>query len=169
MARHNQRCKSQTHVNRIPARTNLVTINMTRIDFYILPDNESIHPLEYTCRMVEKVRNLGQRVYIHLQNREASQRLGELLWNHKPESFLPHEFAQEGGNPSQVVLGHDQLPDGHDDIMINISGQVPPFFSRFKRVVEIVPGDKSYRAKSRENFRRYKDRGYQMNTHDIRS
>ena len=142
---------------------------MTRIDFYILPDNESIQPLEYTCRMVEKVRNLDQRIYIHLSNGEASRRLDELLWNHKPESFLPHEFAREGGNPGQIVLGHDQLPEGHDDIMINLSGQVPPFFSRFKRVVEIVPGGKNDRVKRRENFRRYKDRGYHMNTHNIRS
>ena len=142
---------------------------MTQIDFYILPDNESIHPMEYTCRLVEKVRNLGQRVYIHLPNREASRQLDELLWNHKPESFLPHEFAQEGKKTGQIVLGHDQLPDDHDNIMINVSGHVPPFFSRFKRVVEIVPGDKNHRAKSRENFRRYKDRGYYMKTHNIRS
>jgi DNA polymerase-3 subunit chi len=48
-----------------------------------------------------------------------------------------------------------------------MSTEVPTFFSRFSRVAEIVAGDDDERKTARERFRFYRDRGYQMNTHNL--
>ena len=49
--------------------------------------------------------------------------------------------------------------------MINLSGVVPDFFSRFERVAEIVPFEDTRRASARDNYKFYKDRGYPLNYH----
>jgi DNA polymerase-3 subunit chi len=52
-------------------------------------------------------------------------------------------------------------------VLINLSNDVPPYFSRFKRVAELVSGEASQRSAARERYRFYKDRGYTLNTHEI--
>ena len=44
---------------------------------------------------------------------------------------------------------------------------VPPFFSRFERVVEIVNQDETQRQLARERFKYYRDRGYDLHTHNL--
>jgi DNA polymerase-3 subunit chi len=51
--------------------------------------------------------------------------------------------------------------------MINLAAEVPAFFSRFERVLEVVDGDASRRAQSRSRFKFYRDRGYELATHNL--
>jgi len=51
--------------------------------------------------------------------------------------------------------------------MINLGLEVPPFFSRFERVLEMVDGDAVQRAKSRERYKFYRDRGYELSSHNL--
>jgi len=44
---------------------------------------------------------------------------------------------------------------------------MPSYFSRFRRVVEIVTRDSDDRALARDRFRFYRDRGYEITTHDL--
>jgi DNA polymerase-3 subunit chi len=46
---------------------------------------------------------------------------------------------------------------------------VPPFFSRFHRVAELVDGDEEQRRQSRERYRFYRDRGYALENHPIKA
>ena len=46
----------------------------------------------------------------------------------------------------------------HQDVLVNLSGTIPSFFSRFDRVAEIVPEAESTRESARENYRQYKPR-----------
>ncbi|RDJ93817.1 DNA polymerase III subunit chi, partial [Lacticaseibacillus rhamnosus] len=41
------------------------------------------------------------------------------------------------------------------------------FFSRFQRLVEIVGTDASDRQAARERYRFYRDRGYEIRTHQL--
>jgi len=52
-------------------------------------------------------------------------------------------------------------------LLINLGLDVPGFFSRFERVAEVVDGDETQKAKGRERFRFYKDRGYPLETHKL--
>ncbi|OUS24850.1 hypothetical protein A9Q99_23230 [Gammaproteobacteria bacterium 45_16_T64] len=140
---------------------------MTRVDFYILPDHYPQSPLTYASRLIDKVYRMGHGIYVHLENAQDAQYLDEQLWQLSPESFIPHEIVSDTTTDVAVLLGHDGEPAHHGNVMINLSGNVPNFFSRFERVAEIVPGNKEMRTKSRENFRFYKERGYPLHTHNI--
>ncbi|MCZ6854116.1 MAG: DNA polymerase III subunit chi, partial [Gammaproteobacteria bacterium] len=56
-------------------------------------------------------------------------------------------------------------PEGHDDVLINLSDHVPTFFGRFERVAEIVVGETTNRGRERYQF--YRDRGYPLFDHHL--
>ena len=65
-------------------------------------------------------------------------------WTFKQNSFLPHAPAgptlEEPVPP--VLIGHGETPAGDSQVLINLTGEVPLFFSRFERVAEVSgPGD----------------------------
>ena len=63
--------------------------------------------------------------------------------------------------------GSSEPPASYDGVMINLGLDVPEFFSRFERVLEIVDADPSARSKSRERYKFYRDRGYELATHNL--
>ena len=140
---------------------------MTQIDFYILPDESQVDPLFYTCRLIEKVYRLGHGIYVFCKDEAQCQAVDEMLWQTDAASFIPHSLVSQNSS-SPVLIGSDAPPDHHGEVMVNLAGDIPTFFSRFRRVAEIVPGNPEYRTKSRQNYRFYKERGYALKTHDIK-
>ena len=140
---------------------------LTQIDFYILPEDQRFDPLHYTCRLIEKVYRLGHEIYVYCRDEKQSTKVDEMLWQMDPASFIPHNQLSEQSR-SPILLGCDHPPDHHGEVMVNLAGDIPNFFSRFRRVAEIVPGNPEYRTKSRQNYLFYKERGYPLNTHNIK-
>ncbi|MCP5016612.1 MAG: DNA polymerase III subunit chi [Ketobacter sp.] len=138
---------------------------MTRVDFYILPEDNTISPLLYTARLVEKAFRRGHEIYVHTGNEDQTQQLSDSLWQ-RPESILAHSAGNLDAQQT-IHVSHHGEPGQHGDVMINLAGVIPPFFSRFERVAEIVPGKPESRSQSRDNFRYYKERGYALKTHNI--
>lgn len=140
---------------------------MTRIDFYILPDIDQQSPFDYTARLVQKVYRRGHEIYIHTADHAQSEAISDALWQ-RQDGFLAHQC---GNNPAQphcrIQVSHEQKPGEHGDVMINLAGEVPAIFSRFERVLEIVPGRPQDREQSRTNYQFYRDRGYTLKTHNI--
>ena len=62
----------------------------------------------------------------------------------------------------------EQLVAAETDLLINLADEIPMFFSRFQRVVEVVSEDKQSRESGRNRFRFYRDRGYDLRTHQLR-
>ncbi len=141
---------------------------MTQVDFYILKDNQPQAGALFACRLAEKAYRQGHRVYIHTDSGARLRMLDDLLWTFRAGSFLPHA-VYSGGNSSThpILLGQHDDPQGCDDVLVNLAGGVPPFFSRFSRVVEPVSADDDARAGARERYRYYQDRGYTLNTHKL--
>jgi DNA polymerase-3 subunit chi len=141
---------------------------MTQVDFYILKDSQPQAQPLFTCRLTEKAYKQGHRVYIHSDSGTQLKQLDDLMWTFRAGSFLPHAIYAGGDAAGQpILLGQDVEPEGSDDVLINLSGKVPPFFSRFSRVVEPVAAEDSARAAARERYRFYQDRGYTLNTHKL--
>lgn len=141
---------------------------MTRIDFYILPDQGAQSRQQFACRLAEKAYALGNRIYVHTESEAQAQRLDELLWTFKQDSFLPHELCAAGREASApILLGHDPEPLYQADVLINLSSQVPLFFGRFERVAEIVDGRESERQQGRARYGFYRDRGYELKSHSL--
>lgn len=138
---------------------------MSQVDFYILPEDNSLSPLLYTVRLVEKAFRLGHRLYIHTTDAAQTDALSEQLWQ-RPDSFLAHSTAVDAKD-SAITVSHLGQPGDHTGVLVNLAGVIPPFFQQFQRIAEIVPGKPESRSQSRDNFRFYRERGYSLKTHNI--
>ncbi len=138
---------------------------MTKVDFYILSHGSREHT---ACKLAEKAYRLGHRVYVHTHSETEAKRLDDLMWTFRDGSFLPHEQYQPGKTTrSPILIGSAQAPETNSEVLINLAPEVPLFFSRFLRVAELVNSDETSKQQGRERFRFYKDRGYQLDTHNL--
>ncbi len=143
---------------------------MTRIDFYLIKD-EAADRAVLACRLAEKAFRLGHGAYLYTADAAAAQQLDKLLWTWSQGSFVPHGIYEGGGAddapPFPVVIGCLEPPLACHDVLISLSAEVPPFFSRFERVVELVGGNEAEKERARERFRFYRERGYALQTHEV--
>ncbi|MBL1276563.1 MAG: DNA polymerase III subunit chi [Ectothiorhodospiraceae bacterium] len=140
---------------------------MTKVDFYILSTGTRE---QLACRLAEKAYTLGNRIYIHTETTEQSTLMDELLWSFREASFVPHEQYQAGSeSESPIQIGCHNSPESHCEVLINLSSEVPLFFSRFLRVAELVGTEKEAKTQGRDRFRFYRDRGYPLETHELGS
>lgn len=141
---------------------------MTRVDFYILSSNNPLAREKFACRLVDKAWKLENQVYLHTQDEQQTQKLDQLLWNWQQDSFVPHQQQGQADDADcPVLIGHNHEPEGTHQVLINFDQDVPGFFSRFDRVIEIVDQDENIKQKARDRFKFYRDRGYDLNSHKI--
>ena len=141
---------------------------MTRIDFYIVDDEQKSSRALLACRLAEKAYSLKNRIYIYTADESQANELDELLWTYRSGSFVPHQqLGVENDQGCPVLIGHVDAPEGLNQVLINLDMAVPLFFSRFERVVEIVNQDEIQRQQARERFKFYRDRGYDLHTHNL--
>ena len=139
---------------------------MTRVGFYVLNTADSARRLPLTARLADKAFHQGHRVYINAETESQARELDALLWSFRDSSFLPHALHGDAGD-EPVVIAWGQDPGAHDDLLINLQLEVPRFFSRFRRVAELVTQDPDSLAALRKSWQFYRDRGYRMDKHDI--
>lgn len=139
-----------------------------RVDFYLLDKTEPDALWLLTCRLIEKAYAHGHRVFVQCKDQHDAERLDELLWTYKEDSFVPHNLQGEGPEPPPPVqIGFDKEPRGFNDILINMTDPVPPFFTRFKRVIEIVAANEEAKTIGRHHYRHYRGSGCELQTHNI--
>lgn len=140
---------------------------MTRIDFYILPQQALDARLGFACKLTEKALGLGNQTLIYSANRDDCQQLDQLLWQFRPDSFLPHAVLP-ASHSAPIQLGHGEFSGDHHQLLINLSDGIPPFFSRFERMAEVVCQQPDLLNASRERFQFYRERGYELQIHKIK-
>ncbi|KZX60353.1 DNA polymerase III subunit chi [Halioglobus sp. HI00S01] len=139
---------------------------MTRVGFYVVQAAEATQRLTVAARLADKAFAQGHRIYINAVDRAQAEALDQLLWSYRPSSFLPHALAGDA-LAQPIGIGWGQDPGDHNDLLINLQLDIPAFFSRFARVAEVVTQDEDSLAALRESWMFYKDRGYQLEKHDL--
>ena len=139
---------------------------MTRIDFYVVKTAGADARLNVAARLTEKALGRGHRIFINCVSAEQLSALDSYLWEFKATSFVPHEVA---GNHTdeRVVLGFEQGPDTHNDVLINLALSPPSYFAQFERVAEVVTQDEASLDALRSAWRHYRDRGYPLQKHEL--
>ncbi|MDY7546862.1 DNA polymerase III subunit chi [Glaciimonas sp. CA11.2] len=137
---------------------------MTQIDFHTnIPDK-----FLYTCRLVRKARMAQCQIVILTSNAEDLATMDRTLWTFSEHDFVPHVVANDPlAQQTPVILTDDEtivLP--HHQVLINLSGNTPSHFARFERMFEIVTLNETDKNNSRERYRFYQQRGYQL-SHSI--
>lgn len=140
---------------------------MTSVDFYVLSDGPQNALELLACKLSEKALRSGHQIYIQAADAAQTSILSELLWSHKPESFLPHEVAGHSTSGCPIHIGHGEAPEHCEELLINLSQKIPPAYARFERLLELVPPQQEARIALRENYAHYRDRGYPIKTHQI--
>ena len=151
---------------------------MTQVDFYILGADSNDSRLRFACRIVDKAMQLRQHVFVNSADEADARKLDELLWTFSQGSFIPHLVVREPlpAAPIEPVLIGIDAPQADDEtpplgenweLMINLAPGVPGCFSRYARVAEVVDSDPTRRAQGRERYRFYRDRGYELKTHNV--
>ena len=139
---------------------------MTLVGFYVVQTSDPGQRLRVAARLVDKAFQRGHRVFINATDEAQATELNELLWSFRPASFLPHGLhGQE--HSETIAIGWGQEPDNHNDLLINLQLGIPSFFSRFARVAEVVTQEPDSLAALRKSWTFYKDRGYQLEKHDL--
>ncbi len=139
---------------------------MTQIDFYTHVDDK----LRTACRLAAKAMQQGVRIMVYTPDADTTERLDRMLWTLPATGFVPHcRSGDELAPQTPVIIDHLCELLVEDEILLNLHPELPAFFSRFRRLIEIVGQDDDDRAHGRSRFRFYRDRGYEIRHHDMRS
>jgi len=137
---------------------------MTQIDFYTHVDDK----LRVACQLSAKAVARGLKVVVWCADPDAVHRFDRMLWTTPAIGFVPHcgpDDALAAETPVIIDCRGENLV--HDEVLLNLRGEWPPFFGQFQRLIEIVSRDDADRATARERFRFYRERGYEIRTHDL--
>ncbi len=135
---------------------------MTSIDFYTHVTDR----LAVVGKLVAKA--LAQHGHVRVLTPDAAttDALDRLLWLQPATGFLPHcRLSSPLASQTPVWIDHALDHQGPAEVLINLHESPPPFFSRFERLAEIVSIDGA--ASARERFRFYRERGYDLRTHNL--
>ena len=137
---------------------------MTQIDFYTHVQDKQL----LACKLSAKALEQGLRVLVLAPDESEAARMDQMLWRIPATGFLPHCRARDPlADVTPVIVDHDPGELTHDQVLLNLGSERPVFFSRFQRLIEIVTADEADRLAARERFRFYRDRGYEIRSHDM--
>jgi DNA polymerase-3 subunit chi len=135
---------------------------MTSIDFY----THVADRLAVAGKIVVKALAQHAHVRVLTPDAAATEALDRLLWLQPATGFLPHcRLSSPLAAETPVWIDHVMEHQGPASVLINLHESPPPFFSRFERLAEIVSVDDAVAA--RERFRFYRERGYELRTHNM--
>ena len=137
---------------------------MTQIDFY----TNVADKVQTALRIVAKAYSRGHSMVIYCADPQTAQHVDRTLWTTPATGFIPHCSSDDPiATVTPVIIDHSGAEPFHDQLLLNLRAEWPPFFGRFERLVEIVSFDETDRKSARERFKFYRDRGYAIRTHDL--
>ena len=137
---------------------------MTQIFFY----HNAADRIAATVALIGKAFAQKKALLVYAPDAEVAGMLDRQLWMNPPTGFVPHVHTSSplaGETPVLITDKLDSLPQ--DERLINLSAEVPPGFSRFTSVIEVVGQDEGGRLAGRERVKFYKDRGYEIKYFDL--
>lgn len=137
---------------------------MTQIDFYTHVQDKQL----LACKLSAKALEQGLRVLVLTPDESVAASMDQMLWRIPATGFLPHCRARDPlADVTPLIVDCDPGELTHDQVLLNLGNERPVFFSRFQRLIEIVTTDEADRLAARERFRFYRDRGYEIRSHDM--
>lgn len=144
---------------------------MTQIFFY----HGAADRIAAAAALIAKASQQKKPVLVYAPDEAVAGALDRVLWTANPTAFVPHvrgdsplaaETAVVIANRLETVPQESPSIARHERLM-NLSGEIPPLFSRFTSLIEVVSDDPDVRQPARERVRFYKDRGYEVRFFDL--
>ena len=137
---------------------------MTQVFFY----HGASDKLAAACALLGGAYAKNKPVLVFAPDKEVASGLDRLLWTQSALSFIPHcssDSPLAGETPILIADTLETLPQ--DERLMNLSHVVPPGFSRFHSLIEVVGREEADRDSARERVKFYKDRGYEVRYFDL--
>lgn len=137
---------------------------MTQVFFY----HNASDRIAATAALIGKAFTQRKALLVYAPDRDLAAALDRYLWMYPPTAFVPHVDVNSplaGETPVLIAGELESLP--HDERLFNLSTEVPPGFSRFASLIEVVGQPDEERAAGRRRAKFYKDRGYDIRYIDL--
>jgi DNA polymerase-3 subunit chi len=140
---------------------------MTEVAFHVnVPD-----PLGYACRLIRKGYLRGMTMLVVGDGRQTAL-LNKQLWAMRPVDFVPHCLGSEEPGAitrSAVVLSDAgaQAPERAFDVLVNLAAEMPPAYTAFGKVFEVVSLAEADLGAARQRWRAYLQAGLEPKRHEI--
>ena len=137
---------------------------MTQIFFYHNADDR----LSAAAALIGKAARQKKLLLVYAPDREIASAIDRQLWTQAPTGFIPHVWSDSPlAAETPVIITDDAESATQNERLFNLSMEVPPGFSRFTSLIEIVGQADDERQAGRERVRFYKDRGYEIKFFDL--
>ena len=138
------------------------------VDFYLVESFSMVESRPFICRLVEKIYKKQHKIFIYVASMDDAEHLNTALWTFRDVSFVPHViYETDPKADAPIQIGYTNPPADADDILINLTAEVPAFFNNFKRVLEIVPSDPELKKISRIKYKQYQQNDCELVMHNI--
>jgi DNA polymerase III subunit chi len=120
------------------------------------------------CALLGGAYSKKKPMLVYAPDKDVASSLDRMLWTHPALSFVPHCRADSPlatETPIQITGALENIPQ--DDRLMNLSREIPPGFSRFQNLIEVVGQEEEDRSAARERVKFYKDRGYEVRYFDL--
>lgn len=140
---------------------------MPRADFYLIAKPRfREEPLRLVCELAKRAFASQQPTLILTRDHAQAEALDELLWAFDEDAFIPHQLAGDEDDAQTAVL---IVPPGVDTpdrpLVINLRETCAE--GSYQRVLEVVAADPAERTGSRERWREYQRRGFELVKNDM--
>jgi DNA polymerase-3 subunit chi len=137
---------------------------VTSVDFYFNAEDR----FQVACRLAGKALKQNRRLLIYAPDAETASRIDRMLWTWPATGFVPHcaAHAAHAAETPVLIAASDEVPAGCE-VLLNLGAECPPHFERFARLLEVVSTEEDDKARGRNRFRFYRERGYAIANHDL--
>jgi DNA polymerase-3 subunit chi len=137
---------------------------LTQVFFY----HNASDRLAAVAALISKAAQQKKALLVYAPERELADAIDRQLWIQQPTGFVPHV---RGNSPlaaeTPVVIVDSLESTRQNERLFNLSADIPPGFSRFTSVIEVVGQEDDERRAGRERVKFYKDRGYDVKFIDL--
>lgn len=137
---------------------------MTQVFFY----HGAADKIAAACALLGGAYAKRKPMLVFAPDSDIANGVDRMLWTHSALSFIPHCRADSPLAAETPILITDSLDSiAQDERLMNLSQEIPPGFSRFESLIEVVGQEEEERLAARERVKFYKDRGYEVRYFDL--
>ena len=137
---------------------------MTQVFFY----HGAADKIAAACALLSGAYAKKKAMLVFAPEKEVASSVDRMLWTHPALSFVPHCRADSPLAAETPILLTDSLESvPQDERLMNLSQIVPPGFSRFQSLIEVVGQSDDDRNSARDRVKFYKDHGCEVRYFDL--
>ena len=137
---------------------------MTQVFFY----HGASDKIAAACALLGGAYAKGKPMLVFAPDKAIANGIDRMLWTQPALGFVPHCQADSPVAAETPIIITDTLDDiPQDERLMNLSQIVPPGFSRFQSLIEVVGQEEDERSAARDRVKFYKDRGYEVRYFDL--